>query len=161
MDPKQKSAIEKQDNEPEDKKQKAVPKRKIALEVAESDLLRFMAAMRLNISTDGMDAEDRTQFELNKKRILNALLDGSLLINQDGVPTFTPRDSEDKDPITFPQPKGGDFMQADLIKKNHDITKSYAMMAAASHQPVERYREMLWSDLRVCQAINNLYMGGE
>ena len=144
--------------------QQAEPRRsrpKLGQDVAESDLRRFMANMRLNASTEGMDAEDKTQFELNKRRILNALLDGSLVIDQDGVPTFTPRESEDRSSITFPQPKGADFMQADLIKKNREITKSYAMMAASTHQPIERYANMLWCDLWVCQAIVNLYMGGE
>lgn len=135
--------------------------RKISRDVAEAEFQRFLDCMRLNFTTEGLDAEDRTQVELHKKRFVNAVMDGRLVVDQKGIPTYTPRDSADKDPITFPQPKGGDFMQADLHKKNHDITKGMAIMAAATHQPLERYRDMEWSDFRVCQAISGLYMGGE
>jgi len=135
-------------------------KTKIAKEVAEADFDRFVAAMRLNLSTEGMEPEDRTQLEQQKRRIIDAALDGSLVMSEKGVPTFTPQDSEDREPIAFPQPKGADFMQADMIRKNHDIEKTYAMMAATTHQKVARYAEMEWSDLRVLQAIANLYMGG-
>lgn len=134
---------------------------RIGLEVAESDLLRFMASMKLLISMEGMDAEDRTQLDLNKRRIINAILDGRLVIDQDGIPIYTPRDSENKEPIRFPRPKGGDFMQSDLIKKNHDVTKAVAIMAASTRESIERYREMESTDFFVCQAIVGLYMGGE
>jgi hypothetical protein len=137
------------------------PRTKLGKDVAESDLLRFMASMRLVISMDGMDAEDRTQLELSKRRIINAIVDGRLVIDQDGVPIYTPRDSEDKSQIRFPRPKGADFMQADLIKKNHDITKSFAIMAASTHESVARYAAMESTDLFVCQSIVGLYMGGE
>lgn len=135
-------------------------KAKIAKEVAEADFGRFVASMRLNLSTEGMDAEDRTQLEQNKRRIIDAALNGSLVFSAEGVPTFTPQDSENREPIVFPQPLGADFMAADFIKKNHDIEKSFSMMAATTHQPLTRFAGMLWSDLRVCQAIANLYMGG-
>lgn len=136
-------------------------KRRISPEVAEAEFQRFLDTMDLVFSTEGLDAEDRTQLELQKKRIIRAILDGRLVVDQEGVPVYTPRASEDKDPITFPEPKGGDFMQADLHKKNHDITKSMAILAAATHQPPERYGNMVWSDLKVCQAVHGLYIGGE
>lgn len=144
-----------------DEKPKAArDKPKIAKEVAESDFDRFVAEMDLDLSTDGMDAEDRTQLEQSKRRIVNAIFAGSLVVDATGIPTFTPRRSEDREPIVFAQPKGADFMQADLIRKNRDIEKSYAIMAASTRQPLSRYATMVWSDLRVCQAIINLYMGG-
>jgi hypothetical protein len=153
------TAAEVQPEQPtiEERKQKS----RIGRDVAESELRRFMTSMRLVISMKGMDAEDRTQLDLSKRRIINAILDGRLVIDQGGIPIYTPRDSEDKTPIRFPRPKGADFMEADLIKKNHDVTKSFAIMAASSHESIERYGAMESTDLFVCQSIVGLYMGGE
>lgn len=135
-------------------------KPKIGKDVAEADFARFVAAMRLNLSMDGMDAEDRTTLDQQKRRIIDAILAGSLVISEKGVPTFTPQDSENRDPIRFPRPKGADLMAADYVKKGHEIEKSFAIMASATRNPVGRYADMESSDLFVCQAIVNLYMGG-
>ena len=153
------TAAEVQPEQPtiEERKQKS----RIGRDVAESELRRWMSSMKLVISTTGMDAEDRTQLDLNNRRIINAILDGRLVIDQDGVPVYTPRDSVDRSPIRFPRPKGKDLMQSDLFKKNHDVTKAFAIMAATSHESLDRYGEMESTDLYVCLAIAGMYNGGE
>jgi len=151
-------AIMNQDSQQEEPRR---PRTKLGKDVAESELRRFMSSMRLIFTVKDMDAENRDQFDLNKKRIINALLDGRLVIDQDGVPVYSPRDSDDHDPIKFPRPKGGDFMQADLIKANHNVTKTVKAMAATTHQTMERYQAMESTDFFVCQAIHSLYMAGE
>jgi hypothetical protein len=153
------TAAEVQPEQPTIEERKQKPR--IGREVAESELRRFMASMRIVISTEGMDAEDRTQLDLNKRRIINAILDGRLEIDKDGVPVYTPRDSEDKSPIRFPRPKGKDLMQSDLLKPNHTVTKSFRIIASATGESDERYRDMELTDVVVCQAIGLLYMGGE
>lgn len=132
---------------------------KIAKEVAEQEFERFADAMDLDVDTSTMDDDDRKGFEQQKGRIVSAICSGSLVINDNGEPVFTPQRSKDAGPITFQEPDGAALMAMDRKKKSEDIGKLYATMGAMTGTNAKTFSGMKMADLKVCMAITTLFLG--
>jgi hypothetical protein len=104
-----------------------------------------------------MDAEDLKSFDEAKRRIIKAICSGRLVVDEKGQPVFTPTSG---DPITFHEWTGASLMAMDQKKKDQAIGKVYAAMADMTKQPAVRFAKMLGRDLKVCQAITGLFLGG-
>ena len=98
---------------------------------AEQEFDRFIDCMDLDVEEAHMDAEDLTNFNKQKRRILKAITEGHLTVNENGEAVYTPQNpkSLNKDPITFHERSGASLMAMDGKKKNHDVAKTYAVMA--------------------------------
>ena len=131
----------------------------IANEVAENEFKRFVELMDLDIDVNTMDDEDKQNFEPLKKRIVNAIMNGSLTINDNGEPTYTPRRSKDAEPITFYEPTGASLMAMDRRKKNEDVGKMYAIMGDITKTHSNVFAKMKMADLKVCQSLVTLFLG--
>ncbi len=129
---------------------------KIAPEVAEAEFERFATKMRLDLDPDGLDSDDRKNLADAKRRFLNAMQRGLLIVDDAGQPVFTP---EQGDAITFYRPRGATLMAMDVKKVGHDVTKGLAAMAEMTKQNIVRYHDMPYPDLRICQAIVALFLG--
>jgi len=133
---------------------------KIATEMAEVEFNRFTDAMDLDLDTADMDAEDLTAFTKQKNRILRAIENGSLIINDNGEAVYTPcrPGSKHSDPITFHERTGASLMAMDGKKKNHDVAKTYAVMAdmCKVHQSV--FAGLVGTDVKICEALFALLM---
>lgn len=132
---------------------------KVAKEVAEQEFERFAEVMDLDVDPAFLDDEDKKGLELQKNRIIAAIMAGSLVINDDGEPVYTPQRSEDRTPITFHEPSGASLMEMDRKKKNEDIGKLYAIMASMGKVHANTFAKMKMSDLKVCQAVTTLFLG--
>lgn len=131
---------------------------KIAAEVAESEFERFVSTMDLDISTDGMDDDDKKDLSLQKGRVVASIMGGSLVINEDGEPIFTPQ-REDGEAITFHEPTGAALMAMDRKKQSEEISKMFAAMAAITKTHSKVFSKMKMADLKVCLAITTLFLG--
>lgn len=131
---------------------------KIASEVAEQEFNRFVDAMDLDVDPDGMDEEDLKGFETQKQRVIEAIKQGILVINDDGEPVFTPQRTQDIESITFYEPTGASLMAMDRRKKNEDMAKMYALMGSITKVHANTFAKMKMSDLKVCQAITILFL---
>ncbi|MFW6031048.1 MAG: hypothetical protein ACOC9T_00535 [Myxococcota bacterium] len=129
---------------------------KVAAEVAEAEFQRFLDAMDLDHDEEGMDEEDLKSFQKEKARVVKAIQDGRMSIDEKGQPTFQPTDGE---PITFREPRGSTLMAMDSKKKNHDVTKLFATMAEMTKVPVQKFSKMPNRDLKVCLAVTLLFLG--
>lgn len=133
---------------------------KVALEVAECEFDRFAECMDLDLDTTGMDAEDLTQMNKLKSRIVKAICAGSLIINDDGEAVYTPQNKKSKhsEPITFHERSGASLMAMDGKKKGQDVAKTYAVMAdmCKVHQSV--FAGLVGIDVKVCEALFALLM---
>lgn len=129
-------------------------------ETAQADFDRFVDAMDLDLDTADMDAEDLTAFIKQKNRITRAIQNGSLAINDKGEAVYTPcrPGSKHKDAITFHERTGASLMAMDGKKKNHDVAKTYAVMAdmCKVHQSV--FAGLVGTDVKVCEALFALLM---
>lgn len=130
-------------------------KEKIALEVAEAEFNRFIECMDIDADPSDMDAEDLTSFNKHKSRIIRAVQDGSLVFNEDGEAVYTPQHSRTvyKEPITFHERTGASLMAMDGKKKNHDVAKTYAVMADMCKVPPKTFAGMVGRDVRLCEAL--------
>lgn len=132
----------------------------VVVEVAEKDFDRFVDEMDLDLDTAEMDAEDLTAFNKQKNRILRAIVRGNLVINENGEAVFTPINKRSKhtDAITFHERTGASLMAMDGKKKNHDVAKTYAVMAdmCKVHQSV--FAGLVGSDVKTCEALFALLM---
>ena len=129
-------------------------------ETAQADFDRFVDAMDLDLDTADMDAEDLTAFTKQKNRITRAIQNGSLVINDNGEAVYTPcrPSSKHKEAITFHERTGASLMAMDGKKKNHDVAKTYAVMAdmCKVHQSV--FAGLVGTDVKVCEALFALLM---
>lgn len=129
-------------------------------EVAEAEFDRFAEAMDLDVDTDKLDAEDKTAFEKQKERLIKATMAGHLVYNEDGEPVYTPhhRKTKHKEPITFHERSGASMMAMDRTKKNHDMAKTYAIMADITGLHSHTFASMFGVDVKTCEAIFALLM---
>ena len=132
--------------------------KKIALDVAEAEFDRFVDIMDLDLSTEGMSADDKRDFTLQRDRIVKAIQVGSLTIDDDGCPVFTPTMVEDANPITFYEPTGASYMAMDRKKAGEDMSKLFATMADMTKTSSGLFSKMKSRDLKVCMAISTLFL---
>lgn len=132
---------------------------KVAKEMAEAEFSRFAYMMDLDIEPDSLDEEDRRGFETHKRRIVNSIISGAMVVNEAGEPVFTPQRVSDAKPITFREPTGAALMAMDRKKKNEDMGKMFATMASVTGEPSKTFAAMKQPDLRVCIAVVSLFLG--
>ncbi len=132
----------------------------IAKEVAEQEFERFVDAMDLDIDSTQMDAEDLTAFNRQKGRIIRAIEKGHLVFNENGEAVYTPNrpGSKHTEAIIFHERTGASLMAMDGKKKNHDVAKTYAVMAdmCRVHQSV--FAGLVGTDVKICEALFALLM---
>lgn len=130
---------------------------KVAREIAEQEFERFADSMDLDVSLEGLDDEDRRGLERQRRTLVDAIVAGTLTIDEAGQPVYSPREGN-QSPLTFREPTGAVMMAADQRKKGQDVAKLYTMMAAMTQQPPQRFAHMKRRDLRVCEAIAVLFL---
>lgn len=134
-------------------------KDKVALEVAEQEFNRFVEAMDLDVNPADMDEDDKKGFEQQRDRVVSAIQAGTVVINDNGEPVFTPQRTKDVEPITFHEPTGASLMAMDRKKKTEDIGKLYAAMGDMTKNHANVFSKMKMADLKVCMAITTLFLG--
>lgn len=133
---------------------------KIAPEVAEAELDRFADLMDLDFDIETMEDDDKKSFLSNKKTLVKALMKGSLVIDDNGQPVFTPARSENKNPLTFREPTGASLQAMDKVpNKNADVSKIFALMATLTGADRTVFGKMVMTDLKVCQAVTAAFLG--
>lgn len=132
---------------------------KVAREVGEAEFDRFVGAMDLDVDEARMDADDRKSFGELRERLVRAIVEGHLVVDDKGQFVYTPRTGNQTDPITFREPTGASFMAMDTKKKDQNVAKMYAVMADITGLDIKTFSKMASRDLKVCQAIITLFLG--
>lgn len=124
-------------------------------EVAEQEWERFLDENDLFLDPDQMDAEELAGFRKQKNRIIQALIDGSLKISEDGRPTYTPQNpaSKSQDPITFNERTGATIISGDNKKPQAVAARSYAAMADMTGVPAKVFAGLVGRDIKTCEAL--------
>lgn len=132
---------------------------KIDKETAELEFDRFIEMMDIDVDPEFLDDEDKKALDTQKRRIVSAIMAGSMVINDSGEPEFTPQRSGEMETLRFREPTGAALMQMDRRKKNEDMGKLYAIMAEMAKVHSNTFAKMKMSDLRICQAVASLFLG--
>ncbi len=131
----------------------------VVKEQAQADFDQFVEKMDLDLDTEDMDPEDRTQFEKQQKKILKEIMRGNLVINDNGEPVYTPHRTDGvTDPITFYEPNGAVLLMMDKKKAGQDVGKMYAIIGAMTHQNAAIFSKLKGTDYKVCSAIASLFL---
>jgi hypothetical protein len=72
---------------------------------------------------------------------------------------YTPRRSKDIGDITFREPTGATLTAMDRKNQGEDVGKMFATMADMTGTTAKTFAGMQMSDLKVCMAIFNLFLG--
>ncbi|MEE8574113.1 MAG: hypothetical protein V3T30_01770 [Thermodesulfobacteriota bacterium] len=132
---------------------------KIALDVAEAEFKRFTDAMDLDVNTEGMSADEKRDFTVQRDRLIKAIQSGALTINDNGEPVYTPqRANAEVNAITFNEPTGASYLAMDRKKVGEDMGKLFSTMADITGTSSGIFSKMKNSDLKVCMAIVTLFL---
>lgn len=124
-------------------------------ETAEAEFQRFIDENEIDADEQYMDAEDLKAFNKQKRRLVRAIRDGSLVIDEEGRPVYTPQvaASTTHNPLTFRQRSGASLMASDMKKSGHDVGKTYAIMADMTQREAKVFAGLVGRDIKVCEAI--------
>ena len=133
---------------------------KIAMDAAQAEFTRFAEAMDIDLDTSEMDADDVTQLNKQRGRLIRAIERGALVINDDGEAIYTPQrlNSKYQNAITFHERTGASLMAMDGKKKNHDVAKTYAVMADMCKVHPSVFAGLSGIDVKICEALFALLM---
>lgn len=133
---------------------------KIVKEMAEAEFDRFIECMDLYFDTAEMDADDLTGFNKNKSRLVRAIQNASLVINDNGEAVFTPKNPKSKhqEPIVFHERSGVSLSAMDGKRKNHDVAKTYAVMGEMCKVHPKVFAGLVGNDIKVCESLFILLM---
>lgn len=127
-------------------------------ETAEQELERFYDEMEIDTDKTKMDDEDVKSFNNAVNNLTKSIMLGALTIGETGEPTFVPRRSDDKTPITFREPTGACLMSTDKKGKGKDVSKTFTAMAEMTGQPAKRFALLKQKDVQICLDIFVLFM---
>jgi hypothetical protein len=139
-------------------KQKAPVADRISKEMAEVEYKRFVDMMDLDVDPEGMVDDDKVALVENKRIFCRAVRAGSLIVNDEGEPVFTPQRSQNTDPITFYEPDGAVISSTDQAREGAPVSAGFKMMAALTKTTAKRFSSMKQPDLKVCTAVLMLFM---
>lgn len=129
-------------------------------DTALSEFERFAIEMDLSLDMKDMDAEDKEAFTRQRDRMLRAIEYGDLTFNENGEAVYTPcrANSKHKDPIVFHERSGASIMAMDGKKRNHEVAKTYAVMAQMCRVHTSVFANLVGTDIKVCEAIYTFLM---
>lgn len=131
---------------------------KVGKEVAEAEFNRFIESMDIDVSVENMTEEDKKSLEGQKSKIITAIENGSMTINDNGEPSYTTQRGKESVTITFYEPTGATLMAMDNKKKTEDVGKMYSAMADMTKTSTKTFANMQMGDLKVCMAVATLFL---
>jgi len=129
----------------------------VSQEVAEAEFERFVEAMEIDLDTTGLDEEEIRDTQQDKTRIVRAIKNGRVTVNEGGLIAFVPR-TDGAGPIIFHAPTGAALAAMDKKKGHHDVGKMYSSMASITRTSEATFSKMEMPDLKVCMAIWTLFL---
>lgn len=143
-------------------KEREPKKAVIAKDAAEAEFVRFCDEMDIDIDKDDMTTEDLEGFEDGRRKIIRAITQGKLAIDDDGQPVLTLDDVDSKNcgvnSITFYEPRGSEYMAIDGKKKSQDMKKQMDLLAAMTKQSASSFGKMRGRNFKICMAIVGFFM---
>lgn len=129
----------------------------ISQDMADEEFNRWVDSMALDVTETDMDAEDLTAFRKQKRKITNAICNGSLIVNENGEAVYTPQNPI-SDPLIFHERTGASVMAMNGMKKNYEVAKMYAVMGDMTKVSPVTFAKMKGIDIKICEALFSLLM---
>lgn len=132
---------------------------KVSKDVAAVEVDRFLDLMDIVID-DELDPESMTAYSRARARMVRAVANGSLVIDDNGEAIYTPRhpNSRSKEPIRFHERSGSTAIAMDSCKKGANTARMYAMLGDMCRIPPATFSGLVGPDIKMCEAIFALLM---
>ena len=128
-------------------------------ETATLEFERWLDANGLEFYPDEMDLEDAEGFNKQKNLFVRKVMEGALVVNEDGTVTYNyvDKDGSPKE-LTFYEPEGSHHMSMDRAKKGQDIAKKNILMGAITKTSADKFAKMRSRDLKICDMLLMLFL---
>lgn len=120
---------------------------KVANEVAQQEFFRWAESFEIDITTDGLDAEEVKAFEAFKVKFIKRVESGALTVGEDGSLEFAPR-GDKGEPLKLDEPTGA--VLSARLKSDTDIQAARRVLASWSGASPTRFAEMKLRDFNFC-----------
>lgn len=128
---------------------------KVSQEVAEAEFERFCTMLDA-YSTAAMysSAEDLEAFNSAKAQFVRAVMAGSLVVDDEGVPVYTPTTPGwEHGPIRFPEPTVGQQRKLDREKQDAGVSRTILLISTVTGLAPSNIDKLMQRDKRVCDAV--------
>jgi hypothetical protein len=130
-------------------------------ETALAEFIRFGEANYRDFNEARMSEDDLDNFLNIKRRVLKNIQDGHLVINEDGLPAYTPYASGDamKSVVfRFRLLGAKDYTTMDRAKKGKDVTKFHHLIASATGKGLHQVEMLIGPDYKAVQDLMMLFL---
>lgn len=124
-------------------------------EVAAQDFERFIEKMRINLAVKMLDENDRGDIATAQERMILAIQEGSMTVDEDGVAKYTCEDGKE---YTFHKPKGSVLLEMDRKKEHATMGKTFAIAGGLTRTSATDFANMAAEDTYNCLAVTTFFM---
>jgi hypothetical protein len=131
-------------------------KAKIAREVADAEFVRLCEAHRIEHDIERDEAE-LAEWTALKGSIVRDIMAGTLIVGEDGNPTYTPPGSSKG--LTFRKATGATYMALETYAGGKNMQNTVAAMAEMTHTDKGEFSRLDAPDFQACLRIGKLFLG--
>ncbi len=131
-------------------------KTKVAREVAEAEFARMCDARRIEHDASDLTADERAEFGELRESIVRLIMRGSLVVGENGDPTYTPPGGGRA--LTFHAPTGATLMALETHTGGKNIANLLAAMQDMTQSDPGTFAKMLAVDVRACSQLGKLFL---
>jgi len=137
-------------------------KNKVDRETASDMFMRFCEDWEIDCDESGMTQDDKIDFESQKSKIVNSVMKGRLIYeNECLVYTVSSKSTGlEGQEIKIQRPKGAAYMEMDRFKDREGVHKTYAVLSAMTGQPSSFFAKLDGIDLKPFMAVVTLFLAG-
>ena len=127
---------------------------KVARAVAEAEFERMCAAHRIEHDAERDEAEQK-EWDDMKAPIVRMLMRGSLIVGENGNPTYTPPSG---DPLTFHKATAASWIALETYGVGKNISNMIAAMAELTHTDRSSIARLEAADWQACTKVTTLFL---
>lgn len=131
-------------------------KYKIATEVAEQEFQRLCESNRVDTDTNEMDQDSLSDWLKLKQGVIRDLRLGTLVVGEDGKPTYTPEGSSKG--FTFHAPTGATLLAGETYKGDRAVSNTYVALADLTRSDRGEFSKLHTIDVKACMRIMQLFL---
>jgi len=131
-------------------------KPKIAREVAEIEFARLCDAHRIEHDEAELDEAELDEWKAIKAPIVRALMAGTLIVDESGLPTYTPPGASRG--VTFHKATGATFIALETYAGAKNLQNTIAAMAELTHSDRSEFAKMEAPDFQACLRLTKLFL---
>jgi hypothetical protein len=131
----------------------------IPKDVAEEEFNRWLECNYLDDNWDELVEDGKRDAEIDKSRIMKFIMTGDIVIDEDGLLTFTPVRSKDRSPVSFRDPDGRTLAVTDKMPEHKIVAKMNEALCDFTGKPKAYFLKMKRNpDYKICLSIITIFL---